>query len=273
MANSCAAFLHPSAICKALLVFISVTAVRAADAGGQGHCPHFSCGDLHNISYPFRRPGDPPECGVKAYELVCIHGKSTIRINTGTYFVTSINYTAHSFRVVDANLDMHSSCPLPRWDQFPYTYTWGSSYWRSGQALHDMFPNSYTSWYVFHSDLGLVDDDWACFINCSQSITNSSRYKPVNCLSANNSFVYVMISVSGYCIVSSLGPSCGYLAMIPIGSSRTNTSKNLENTNYTDIIEYVRKGFSVRFPVDDYLSGGVWNTSWILEACRNNSAR
>jgi hypothetical protein len=166
---------------------------------------------------------------------------------------------------------MHSSCPLPRWDQFPYTSE-GSSYWRSGsQALLEMFPNSYTSWSVFHSDLGTVDDDWACFINCSQSITNSSRYKPVNCMSANNSFVYVMIS--GYCIVSSLGPSCGYLAMIPFGNSRTNTYKNLENTNYTDIIEYVRKGFSVRFPVDDYFSGGGWNTSWILEACRNNSAR
>ena len=76
MANSCAAFLYPSAIWQALLVFISVTAVRATDAGGQGQCPPFSCGDLHNISYPFRRPGDPPECGVKAYELVCIHGKN-----------------------------------------------------------------------------------------------------------------------------------------------------------------------------------------------------
>jgi len=92
VANLCTAFLHPSAVWQALLVFISVTAVRATDAGGQGQCPPFSCGDLHNISFPFRRPGDTPECGVKAYELVCIHGKSTILINTGTYFVTSINY-------------------------------------------------------------------------------------------------------------------------------------------------------------------------------------
>lgn len=64
-----------------LSFFISVT----VDAGGQGQCPDFSCGDLGNISNPFRRPGDPEECGVKAYELVCSNGKATIRINTGTF--------------------------------------------------------------------------------------------------------------------------------------------------------------------------------------------
>uniref|UniRef100_A0A804PIE1 Protein kinase domain-containing protein n=1 Tax=Zea mays TaxID=4577 RepID=A0A804PIE1_MAIZE len=74
---------------------IVCSAVRAVDAGGQG---------------------DPEECGVKAYELVCSNDKATIRINTGTYFVTSIDYINRSFWVVDANLDMHNSCPLPRWD-------------------------------------------------------------------------------------------------------------------------------------------------------------
>ena len=135
----------------------------------------------------------------------------------------------------------------------------------------------WTSGLHFHSDLGTVyTDNWACFINCSKSITNSSRYKPVNCLSANNSFVYVMVSyyLSG-CLVSSLEPSCGYLAMIPFvdrGSWRTEYPFEypLENASYTNIIEYVRKGFSVRFP-DDYYSGQ--NASWIFETCRNNSAR
>jgi len=84
-----------------------VAAVHAVDVGGQGQCPPFSCGNLHNISKPFRRPGDPEECGVKAYELVCSHGKARIRINTGTYFVTSINYTDRSFWVVDVGILLH----------------------------------------------------------------------------------------------------------------------------------------------------------------------
>lgn len=105
--------LHPSTIWQALLVFFYFCNCRC---WWQGQCPDFSCGDLGNISNPFCSPGDPEECGVKAYELVCSNDKATIRINTGTYFVTSIDYINRSFWVVDANLDMHNSCPLPRWD-------------------------------------------------------------------------------------------------------------------------------------------------------------
>ncbi|TVU34169.1 hypothetical protein EJB05_15998, partial [Eragrostis curvula] len=68
-----------------------------------------------------RRPASV-RCDVKAYELLCSSSKATIRISTGTYFVTGINYTDKSFWVVDANLDMH--CPLPRSDQLPYGSDW-----------------------------------------------------------------------------------------------------------------------------------------------------
>ncbi|CAD6231175.1 unnamed protein product [Miscanthus lutarioriparius] len=260
MANSCAAFLHPSAIWQALLAFISVTAVLAVDAGGQGQCPPFSCGDLHNISYPFRRPVDPPECGVKAYELVCIHGKSTIRINTGTYFVTSINYTHSTFWVVDANLDMHSSCPLPRWDHLPYTFQ--GSYWTSGKH--------------FHADLATNEASyWACFVNCSQAvtITNNIRYKPVTCLSGSSSFVYIYVWWG--CTVDSLEPFCGYLAEIPFGSKLTWSYGRLDlegNASYADIIEVVKKGFSVGFPLDGY-DYDYHNSSWVFKTCLNNFTR
>jgi hypothetical protein len=198
MANSCV--FSPSATWQALLVSISVIAVRAADAGGQGQCPLFSCGDLHNISYPFRRPGDPPECGVQAYQLVCSSSKAIIHINTGTYFVTDINYTDSSFWVVDANLDMHGSCPLPRWDQLPYSFE--GSYSERDLDYH----------------LSTATVSWACFINCSQPLTDITSYKPVTCLTANSSFVYVSILA---CYVQSLHPSCGYLAMIPLGNLMT----------------------------------------------------
>ncbi|PWZ44046.1 Rust resistance kinase Lr10 [Zea mays] len=261
MVNSCApaAFLHSSASWQALLVFfISVAAVGAADAGGQdaggqGPCPHFSCGDLGNISKPFRRPGDPEECGVKAYELVCSNGKATIRINTGTYFVTSINYTNRSFWVVDANLDMHSSCPLPRWDQFPYTSE--GLFWRSGKHTHIDLPTD---------DASL----WACFVNCSRAvrITNNLGYKPVTCLSGSSSFVYIYVQY-GACTVGSLEPFCGYLAEISFGTNPKGT-----NASYADIIQVVKKGFSVGFPKDEY-DYSYHNTSWIFKTCLNNFTR
>lgn len=110
---------HCSIALQALTVFY-VIGVPVADVQAGYLCPRFSCGDLQDVQYPFRRPGDPPECGVEAYELVCTNSKARIGINTGTYFVTEINYTDSSFWVVDANMEMNSSCPLPRSDQFPY---------------------------------------------------------------------------------------------------------------------------------------------------------
>ncbi|CAO2208440.1 unnamed protein product [Urochloa humidicola] len=246
MENSSA--LHHSSTWQALIILISVISVHAADAGAQGQCPHFSCGNLHNISYPFRRPGDPTECGVPAYQLIYSSSKATIRINTGTYFVTNINYPDRSFWVVDANLDMHSSCPLPRWDQLPYSY--GESYLESD----------------FHYDL-VTYSFWACFVNCSQAVTDMSTYKPVPCLTTNTSFVYVSIAD---CRVQSLDPSCGYLAMIPFGSWRISYPE-LKNGSYTDIIKLVKEGFSVQFPMDAY--PGRYNASWIFQTCLNNSTR
>jgi len=246
MANPCA--FRPATTWQALLFFISVIAVEVASAGGQDDCPSFSCGDLRNVTYPFRRQSDPPACGVPAYELVCSNSKAAIRINTGTYFVTNINYTYRYFWVLDANLDMHSSCPRPRWDQLPY----------SGDGV----PRTGSHWLF---DLATDSNYWACFVNCSQAITNISWYKPVSCLTTNSSFVYVSVTA---CHVQSLDPSCGYLAMIPFGNPYT-LYQDFELTSgytYTDIINKVKKGFSVHFPLDFHRH----NASWIFKTCRNN---
>lgn len=85
-------------------------------------CSPFYCGHLQDVQYPFRLQGDPWWCGSPSYELTCTDSNATIQINTGTYFVTEIDYKYSSFWVVDANLDMSSSCPLPRWDQRPYLH-------------------------------------------------------------------------------------------------------------------------------------------------------
>nr|CAB3472481.1 unnamed protein product [Digitaria exilis] len=58
----------------------------------------------------------------KSYELVCTATSATIRIGSGTYNVLSIDYTDSYFWVVDANLGMQSSCPLPRWDHGDAAY-------------------------------------------------------------------------------------------------------------------------------------------------------
>ncbi|KAF2948094.1 hypothetical protein DAI22_01g011800 [Oryza sativa Japonica Group] len=226
---------------KSLLVS-SLLAVVAAVVVGAGpnpqYCPPSSCGHLGNISYPFRLQGDSRDCVATPrpwYNLSCSSGRAAIQINTGTYYVSSINYTGEVFSVVDATLqddDTNSSCPLPRSDHLPFP-DWYRDY-RPADS------------YGFF-DLATASGTWACFVNCSRAITDIMPwYKPVTCLLPNNSFVFVSFV---NCAVGELQPSCRYLAMIPFESRHiSDNSSQLQNASYTDIIGFIRKGFSVRFP-------------------------
>uniref|UniRef100_A0ACD5W529 Uncharacterized protein n=1 Tax=Avena sativa TaxID=4498 RepID=A0ACD5W529_AVESA len=232
---------------QALIVF-SLIAVFAADhvQGGDDGCPPFSCGHLQDISSPFRRRGDPLECGVGAYELGCTSSKATIHINTGTYYVTAINYTNSYFRVMDTNFDTNSSCPLPLWNRLPY----------AGSIL-----DSHGFW-----DLSIRSGYTACFANCSRAVTNNGAYKPVDCLSADNSHVYVWVYD---CSVQELEPYCGYLAMIPFGDEySSNMQLQLQGASYADIIQLITKGFTVHFPEEEYRKPSL---SKVTNICLNNS--
>ncbi|RVW18977.1 Rust resistance kinase Lr10 [Vitis vinifera] len=60
-----------------------------------------SCGDMRNISYPFRLQDDPRSCGYPEYELICENNRTMINLHGGTYLVTQINYQNYTIRVVD----------------------------------------------------------------------------------------------------------------------------------------------------------------------------
>ena len=218
------------------LTLLSVFAVLVADVGGRHHvvCPPFSCGGLSNVSYPFRRQGDPHGCGVQSYELVCTETSATIRIGSGTYNVLSINYTGSYFWVVDANLGMQNSCPLPRGDHRPDPY-----YYYEFYSPRSIELNPY------------MIDGWATFMNCSQEIKdNSSSASPVKCLSAADSFIYYY---DFYPSAWNFMPSCGYLAMTPLGGPGTTVP---ENASYPDIVKLMGKGFAIDFPFKIIRWGG-----------------
>jgi len=231
------------------LTLLSVFAVLVADVGGRHHvvCPPFSCGGFSNVSYPFRRQGDPHGCGVQSYELVCTETSATIRIGSGVYNVLSINYTGSYFWVVDANLGMQNSCPLPRWDYRDDYY-----YYHYDGIPHRSFELD-PYW----------GDWWAIFMNCSQEIKYNGSW-PVECLSTADSFIYVSIGPH-YSFVEAeyFAPSCGFLAMTPLGGPGTTLHENashpdvfegiiypdvFEGISYPDVVKLMRKGFALQFP-------------------------
>ncbi|KAM3345837.1 hypothetical protein ACQJBY_020395 [Aegilops geniculata] len=211
----------PAAL-RALTVLYVLAVLAGNQVEGRHHqpdCPSFSCGLLGNISSPFRRASDPPGCGYRSYELVCSDTKATIRIGGATYYVSGINYSNSSFWVVDADLDLHNSCPLPRWNP-PYP--------------HDNM----------EVELDPLVDTRACFVKCSQEVKGTGTYMPVACLSTNDSFVYVLTGLRST-FMEYLQPSCGYLAVTP----RPWDSPTLENASYADVVKSMRIGFAVKFPL------------------------
>ncbi|KAF6992854.1 hypothetical protein CFC21_009810 [Triticum aestivum] len=248
---------HHSITLQSFTVFF-LLAVFVADyhvQGGDDGCSLFSCGHLRDISYPFRRRGDPHECGVEEYELGCTSSKATIHINTGTYYVTAINYTGSYFWVMDTNFNTSSSCPLPLWNHIPYFGYYGDTDSVSPPGFRYLLTQSSYE---------------ACFCNCSRAVTDNSRYKPVACLSANNSYVYVW--VSGSCVVEDLEPYCGYLAKIPFGDEYSSYWRQLQNASYAEITQHISKGFTVQFPVPVYLEPSASEQlRKNINLCLNNS--
>jgi hypothetical protein len=80
-------------------------------------------------------------------------------------------------------------------------------------------------------------------------VTNNGTYKPVACLSANNSHVYVWVSKYWSCGIGDLEPYCGYLAMIPFDDEYSfDWQIQLQDASYADITQLISKGFTVQFP-------------------------
>jgi hypothetical protein len=150
--------------------------------------------------------------------------------------VLSINYTLSHFWVVDTNLGMENSCPLPRWDYRDDNYNYHGNSHRSIELSHP--------------------GDWlAIFMNCSQEIKYNGSL--VKCLSTADSFIYVSIRPSYSARADYFAPSCGFLAMTPWGGPEMLVSRNasylddinaFEGLSYLDVIKLMREGFALRFP-------------------------
>ncbi|KAM3198213.1 hypothetical protein ACQJBY_073394 [Aegilops geniculata] len=154
--------------------------------------------------------------------LLEIDTKAAIRIDDATYYVPAINYSGSSFWVIDANMDLYNSCPLPRWNRPPSAYHYNMN---------------------MEVELDPLVDSQACFLKCSREVKDNGMYMPVACLSTNDTYVYVLTGDESNSM-EYLEPSCGYLAMTP----QPWDSPVLENASYADVVKSMRSGFAVLFP-------------------------
>ena len=68
-------------------------------------CAPSSCGNIPNISFPFRLKSDPERCGDPKYELSCEKKQYAVLYLFGRrYYVQEISYNNYTIRVVDSGI-------------------------------------------------------------------------------------------------------------------------------------------------------------------------
>ncbi|CAN6703669.1 unnamed protein product [Malus baccata var. baccata] len=95
-----------------LVIGLSGETCRAKD--DSTNCT-FSCGNIHNISYPFRLQDSPKHCGHIQYTLSCENDTTVVDLPfSGKYYVQAINYDNHTIRIIDPGLQNNNCSSMSR---------------------------------------------------------------------------------------------------------------------------------------------------------------
>ena len=99
-----------------LLVILAGHQSCSARKNSTVDCAPSSCGNIHNISFPFRLRTDPNSCGNKKYELTCENNRPALYLKNKTvkYYVQAIDYSNFTIRVVDADVQKDDCFSIPR---------------------------------------------------------------------------------------------------------------------------------------------------------------
>ncbi|KAG2694082.1 hypothetical protein I3760_08G124600 [Carya illinoinensis] len=118
------------------------------------YCPPSSCGNIPNISYPFRLKSDPPNCGDQRCELSCDENNRTLLSLLGSeYYVRQINYNNYTIRIVDSNIQEDNYSFIPRY------------------FLNDGNLSTWLDW-----DISYFTEVLVVIVNCDKPMTSTSSY-------------------------------------------------------------------------------------------------
>ncbi|XP_059599319.1 rust resistance kinase Lr10-like [Vitis vinifera] len=143
-------------------------------ANGNQTCRPSSCGDIQNISYPFRLKGDPSGCGDPDYELVCENNRTMVNLILWKYYVADINYDHATIRVVDPGVEKGSCLSSPLNSLTREIFYYYGTYYLGGKGMTST----------------------AVLMNCDQPVSDGS-YIPITPCNATSSssqaYVYALV--------------------------------------------------------------------------------
>ncbi|KAK8473057.1 hypothetical protein PHAVU_001G049101 [Phaseolus vulgaris] len=225
-----------------LVVLLLLLHHISATKDDQEHvCPPSSCGNITNISYPFRLKGDPEECGDKRYELGCENNVTVLYLYSAQYHVKSINYNNYTVRVVDPALQHHNLSSLPlrflSRSNFSDTYTYTSFY----------DPGPYQASFVYENGESLTFEH-IVFVNCNHSVREKEKYVEIGewVKWEGKGYAY---SIGGDLKAEDLEVGCEVKLVAPTSLS------TFDNHSYTSMHTALAYGFEI---------------SWIQVACQKH---
>ena len=198
-------------------------------------CAHSSsCGNIPNISFPFRLNTDPQNCGDSRYVLSCDENNRTVLyLYGGKYDVQEISYNNYTIRMVDSSIrkDNYFSFSTPTYSLYEYNFSFDDPYTTDQRknTVHGWYPLSWSLvWMSCEKPVNspLYLDTATCNYNDnSSSISDSKRYR------------YVKV---GRTTVSEVEDSCQVEKMF---LSSWSTNNDVENISCTDVHNGLVYGF------------------------------
>nr|XP_023916359.1 rust resistance kinase Lr10-like [Quercus suber] len=149
-----------SAVLTAFIALVLVHETCSATAKVNHHCAPSSCGDILNISFPFRLKTDPKKCGERRYELSCEFNHTVLSLFERRYYVKEINYNNYTIRIVDSGIQKGNYFSTPSYSLNRHNFS--------------QYPSAYTTY------LPKVDYQLISYSELSWSVVWMSCEKPVN---------------------------------------------------------------------------------------------
>jgi hypothetical protein len=238
---------------RVLIVVVLVHQICSAE-----DCPHASCGNIRNISYPFRLEGDPKTCGDQRYTLSCENNETVLNLYNGRYYVQEINYISFTIRVVDPGILNDTNLFIPRYSLDYTNFSSGDPYrWRS-----------YTNVVIVNCEKPLNSgmyavDNSTCFKN--------GVYSSPSSLSHSRRYTYVLVDA-----IWDLEDLCQVEQVSLTSWSHQYGDDDLRNMSCTDIHNELLRGFELFWYQVYCGSCGRYDTCHVDEAknasCSRNGA-
>ncbi|BFG21154.1 hypothetical protein CerSpe_074270 [Prunus speciosa] len=194
-----------------------------------------SCGNIPNISYPFRLKDDPKHCGDLLFTLSCENNRILLDLSpSGKYYVQAINYNNRTIRVVDPGIQKNNCSSIPLYPLAVFS------------QIQNMGPNS--QYYLSISSMPVT------FLKCASPVNSPLYVDTAPCLNMSSSSQqkthgYVMI---GWTNASDFAIGCTveWTTAMPYSYEH-----QLHNASYEYIHNSLLYGFDVRYFLDWCTSG------------------